>query len=149
MLHRTIKGVAGDYTGLRFNTGIAKLIELNNALTKLGTTPREIVEPLVLMVAPVAPHLSEELWRALGHEESLAFAPFPQADPTQLVEGTVTCVVQVQGKVRHRFEVPADITEQDLQQKAMRAERVTEVLQGKTVRKVIVRAPSLINIVAS
>ncbi|WP_168581730.1 leucine--tRNA ligase [Gephyromycinifex aptenodytis] len=148
LLHRTIDGVRTDYAGLRFNTAIAKLIELNNALTKLEVAPREIVEPLILMVAPVAPHIAEELWNRLGHQSSLAFTDFPQADPALLMDDSVTCVVQIQGKVRHRMEVPADIAAQDLEQLALGQERVAELLAGKTIRKVIVRAPSLVNIVA-
>ena len=99
--------MAKDYESLQFNTAIAKLIELNNALTKEsadGAAPRAIVEPLVLMTAPVAPHIAEELWSRLGHESSLAFEEFPAADEAMLVDETVTCVVQVQGKVRDRLQ---------------------------------------------
>ena len=87
---------------LHFNTAIARLIELNNHLVKSGTTTRDVAEPLVLMLAPLAPHVAEELWSRLGHDETLAFVPFPVADPALLVEESVTCVVQVAGKVRDR-----------------------------------------------
>ena len=97
-LHHTIDAVGRDYEGMRFNTAVAKLIELNNQLTPLPAVPRELAEPLVLMAAPMAPHLAEELWRRLGHDRSLAFEPFPQADPALLVDDTVTCVVQVAGQ---------------------------------------------------
>ncbi|MDQ6715176.1 MAG: leucine--tRNA ligase, partial [Actinomycetota bacterium] len=89
-VHRTIAGVRQDYEALRFNTAIAKLIELNNALTKLDVAPREAVEPLVLMLAPVAPHIAEELWSRLGHDGGVSFVPFPVADPALLVEDVVT-----------------------------------------------------------
>ena len=89
-----------DYESLRFNTAVAKLIELNNALTKLPAVPREVVEPLVVMLAPVAPHIAEELWARLGHEGGITYVPFPVADPAYLVDDTVTCVIQVKGKVR-------------------------------------------------
>src|SRR5699024_10549515 len=91
LLHQTIAAVSEDYGALGFNTAIARLIELNNALTKLDAVPRAAAEPLVLMVAPVAPHLAEELWSRLGHEESLSHAPFPVADKAKMVESSVTC----------------------------------------------------------
>ncbi|MGB6022724.1 MAG: class I tRNA ligase family protein, partial [Ornithinimicrobium sp.] len=144
---RTIEAVRADYEGLRFNTAIAKMIELNNLLTKLDEVPRVAVEPLVQMVAPVAPHLAEELWSRLGHGESLAFAPFPEADPALLVEDTVTCVVQIKGKVRDRIEVAADIDEATLREHALGTERIRELLGDAELRTVIVRAPKLVNIV--
>ena len=146
-LHRTIDGVRADYEALRTNTAVAKMIELNNHLTKLDAVPRAAVEPLVQMVAPVAPHLAEELWERLGHDGSLAYAPFPQADPTKLVEDTVTAVVQVKGKVRDRLEVPADVDEATLEGLALASEKVRAIIGDAPVRKVIVRAPSLVNIV--
>lgn len=146
-LHRTVDGVRADYEALRTNTAIAKMIELNNLLTRSGMAPRAAVEPLVQMVAPVAPHIAEELWQRLGHERSLAFEPFPEADPALLVDDTVTCVVQVKGKVRDRLEVPADISEGDLEALAMASERVRANIDGAAVRKVVVRAPGLVNIV--
>src|SRR6185312_7089086 len=100
-----------DVAGLRFNTAVAKLIVLNNHVTKLKRVPRFAAEALVLGVAPFAPHLAEELWSRLGHAESLAYAPFPQADPRYLVADEVTCVVQVQGKVRDKIQVAPDVTE--------------------------------------
>jgi leucyl-tRNA synthetase len=147
ILHRTIADVRTEMSAMRFNTAIARLIELNNHVTKLAATPREVVEPLVLMVAPVAPHIAEELWQRLGHDESLAFAPFPEADPALLVEETVTCVVQVAGKVRDRLEVPPSSDEDTLRALALASEAVQRVLDGRPVRKVIVRPPRLVNVV--
>lgn len=149
LLHRTADAVAADYDNLRFNVAIAKLIEFNNALTKLTAVPREAAEALVVMVAPVAPHLGEELWHRLGHEDSVVYQPFPQADPAYLVDDTVTCVVQVLGKVRARLEVPADIDAAALEATALAEPRIAALLEGKTVRKVIVRPPGLVNIVAN
>jgi leucyl-tRNA synthetase len=148
LLHKTIAAVRTDFHGLRFNTAIARLIEFNNALTKLPNVPREAVEALVVMTAPVAPHIAEELWARLGHSESLTFVDFPEADPALLVDATVTCVVQVQGKVRDRLEVAADISEEELQGLALASDKITSALAGKVIRKVIVRAPNLVNIVA-
>ncbi|MDO5710156.1 MAG: leucine--tRNA ligase [Micrococcales bacterium] len=147
VLHRTIAAVGSDFDGLRFNVAIAKLIELNNVLTKLPAAPRDVIEPLVLMTAPVAPHVAEELWSRLGHEESVVYQPFPQADPAYLVQDTVTCVIQVGGKVRSRIEVPANIDEAALQAAAVAEPRIADLLAGKTIRKVIARPPNLVNIV--
>ena len=102
-VHRTADGVGRDYAALHFNTAVAKLIELNNTLTKLPAVPREAAEAIVVMTAPVAPHIAEELWQRLGHDETITYQPFPQADPAMLVEDTVTCVVQVQGQVLDRI----------------------------------------------
>ncbi|HWO51357.1 MAG TPA: class I tRNA ligase family protein, partial [Ornithinibacter sp.] len=147
VLHRTIDAVRTDYAGLAFNTAIARLTELNNALTKLdGGVPREAAESIVLMVAPMAPHIAEELWARLGHEESLVHADFPVADPAFLVEDTVTCVVQVKGKVRDRFEVPSDITEDALRELALASPKVQAAVPDG-IRTVIVRAPKLVNVV--
>src|SRR4029453_3898339 len=97
---------------LRFNTAIAKLIQLTNTLTPLATTSREAIEPLVLMMSPFAPHLAEELWRKLGHGERLGDAASPGAAPAQLVAESITYPVQVNGKVRGRVEVAPDTTEE-------------------------------------
>ncbi|NKY24502.1 leucine--tRNA ligase [Cellulomonas denverensis] len=147
VLHRTIAGVAEDMGQMRINTAIAKLIVLNNHLTALPTVPRSVAEPLVLMTAPIAPHLAEELWQRLGHDRSLGHEPFPAVDERYLVEDTVTCVFQVQGKVRGRAEVPADITEERLTEVALADANVQRALDGREVRKVIVRAPKLVNVV--
>jgi leucyl-tRNA synthetase len=146
ILHRTIAAVRADYTNLSFNTAIARLIELNNALTKLDAVPREAAEKLVLMVAPVAPHIAEELWHRLGHPETLAYEPFPEADPALVVEETVTCVVQIRGKVRDRLEVPADITEDALRELALARPKVRAATDGG-IRTVVVRPPKLVNVV--
>ncbi|GCE77737.1 leucine--tRNA ligase [Cellulomonas biazotea] len=147
VLHRTIADVTADMEAMRLNTAIAKLIVLNNHLTTLPAAPRAAVEALVLMTAPVAPHVAEELWQRLGHDRSLAHEPFPVADPVFLVEETVTCVLQVQGKVRGRVEVPLDVTDEALTALALADEGVQRTLAGRDVRTVIVRAPRLVNVV--
>ena len=149
LLHKTIDALRTDYDGLRFNTAIARLIEFNNALTKLPNVPREAAEALIVMTAPVAPHIAEELWAKLGHGESLTYVDFPHPDPSLLVDDMVTCVVQVQGKVRERLQVAVDISEDDLQALALSGDKIKAALQAKVVRKVIVRAPNLVNIVAN
>ncbi|MGL5816320.1 MAG: leucine--tRNA ligase [Phycicoccus sp.] len=146
-LHRTVDAVRSDYSTLAFNTAIARLTEFNNALTKLdGGVPREAAEALVLMVSPLAPHIAEELWSRLGHRRSLAFEPFPVADPALLAHDTVTCVVQVRGKVRDRLEVASDITDDALRELALASPKVqASVPDG--IRTVVVRAPKLVNVV--
>ncbi|MEU3457982.1 leucine--tRNA ligase [Micromonospora sp. NPDC006766] len=145
LLHKVIDGVRGDMEAMRFNTAIAKLIELTNGLTRLPATPREVAEPLVLMVAPFAPHIAEELWQRLGHDTSLAYADFPAADPALLVAETVTYPVQVNGKVRGRIEVAADASEDDVRSAALSA--VEDSLAGKEPRKVIVVKGRMVSVV--
>lgn len=147
VLHRTIADVTADMEAMRINTAIAKLIVLNNHLTTLPEVPRGAIEPLVLMTAPIAPHLAEELWARLGHERSLAHEPYPVADPAYLVEDTVTCVLQVQGKVRGRVEVSTDVSDDELRSLALADAGVQRALAGRDVRTVIVRAPKLVNVV--
>jgi leucyl-tRNA synthetase len=132
---------------MRFNTAIAKLIELTNTLTKLPAVPAEVADPLVLMLAPLAPHAAEELWARLGHAESLAYVDFPVADPALLVEESVTCVVQVAGKVRDRIDVSPAIGEDELRELALSSPAVVKALEGRAVRTVVVRAPKLVNVV--
>jgi len=150
-LHKTIAGVRSDYDGLRFNTAGAKLIELCNYLTKhygAKGTPRQLAEPVVLMLAPLCPHIAEELWSKLGHEESLVRGPFPEADEQYLVEDTVEYPIQVNGKVRSRMTVPADASEEELRKAALADEKIAALLGGAEPRKVIVVPGRLVNVVA-
>jgi leucyl-tRNA synthetase len=148
LMHQTIDSVRADMAALRFNTAIARLIELNNHVTKLDAVPRDVAEMLVLLVAPFAPHLAEELWSRLGHDRSLAYEPYPQADPAYLVEETVTCVVQVDGKVRDRLEVSVTVDEDTLQELALASAAVQRAVAGRGVRTIVVRAPGLVNVVS-
>ncbi|RSS36712.1 leucine--tRNA ligase [Streptomyces sp. WAC08241] len=148
-LHKAIDGVAQDMAAMRFNTAIAKITELNNHLTKSGgALSRTVAEQLVLLVAPLAPHIAEELWRRLGHTESVVHQDFPVADPAYVVDETVTCVVQIKGKVKARLEVSPSITDAELETLALADPHVVAALGGAEIRKVIVRAPKLVNIVA-
>jgi leucyl-tRNA synthetase len=146
-LHRTIDGVREDYTNLRNNTAAAKLIEYTNHLTKAGVSARVALEPLVLMVAPLAPHLAEELWQRLGHADSLAHGPFPLADPRYLVADTVEYPVQVNGKVRGHVTVAADADRGAVEAAALADEKVLAFLAGATPKKMIVVPGRLVNIV--
>jgi leucyl-tRNA synthetase len=147
-LHKAIAGVREDYEHLRMNTAVAKLITLNNHLTGLNPVPREAAEALVAMVAPIAPHIAEELWERLGHEGGIAYVDFPVADERHLVEDTVTYPVQINGKVRGRIEVAAGADEEAVKAAALAEEKVAANLSGKDVKKVIVVAGKMVSIVA-
>jgi len=148
-LHKAIAGVREDYPALHYNTAAAKLIELNNHLTKEypGGAPRSVAEPLVLMLAPLAPHISEELWSILGHPETLAYADFPVADERFLVEDTVEYPIQVNGKVRSRVTVPADADRAAVEAAALADEKIVAALDGAAPKKVIVVPGRLVNVV--
>ena len=149
-LHRTIAGVRDDYENLRDNTVVAKLIELVNHLTKAypnGGAPREVVADVVLMVAPVAPHIAEELWQRLGHDRDLAHEPFPTFDESLLVDDTVELPVQINGKVRGRIVVPADAGKDDVVTAALGDEKVASHVAGKNVVKTIVVPGRMVNLV--
>jgi leucyl-tRNA synthetase len=152
LLHRTIAEVRDDMATLSFNTAVAKLITLNNRLTQVaqdGGAPREVVEPLVLMLAPLAPHAAEELWSRLGHGATLTFEDFPTPDPTWLVVDTVEIPVQVNGKVRGKVMVGADTDDVAIEEAARGVEAVAALLDAGTVRKVVVVPGRLINFVVS
>jgi leucyl-tRNA synthetase len=150
LLHRTIAAAREGMESLRFNAVIAKLTELNNHLTQHtgeAGAPRSVVEPLLLMLAPLAPHLAEELWAKLGHDESLAWEDFPTADPALLVEDTVELPVQINGKVRGHISAAPDATPDVLESLARADPRVAELLDGTSVRRVIAVPGRLVNFV--
>ena len=147
-LHRAIAGVHADFTALHYNTAAAKLIELNNHLTRRGApVPRAVAEPLVLMMAPLTPHIAEELWSRLGHGGTLAHGPFPVVDERWLVADTVEYPIQVNGKVRSRVVVAADAPGDDVRAAALADEKVVGALAGREPRKVIVVPGRLVNVV--
>ena len=148
LLHVTIAGVREELDNLRFNTAIAKLIEFNNHLTKLGGCPADMAEPLVKMLAPLAPHAAEELWAKLGHPGSITYEPFPVADPALLVADTVEYPVQINGKVRSHIVVPAGTDNDEVQSVALADAKVQAALAGATPKKVIVVSGRMVNIVA-
>jgi leucyl-tRNA synthetase len=146
-LHRTIREVTEDMDGLRFNTAIARFFELNNVLVGLDRVPREVAEALVRMIAPVAPHIGEELWERLGNAGSITTAPWPEYDADLAAEDTVTLVIQVNGKVRDRVQVPAGIDEAEATRRALASERVQALLGGAEPQRVIARPPDVVNLV--
>jgi leucyl-tRNA synthetase len=146
-MHRAIKKVGDDIAALRFNTAIAELIELNNAMVPLEKIPPELAENFVLMLNPLAPHLAEELWERLGHHKSLAARPWPSFDPAKLEDLTIELPVQVNGKLRDRIVVPATADEDTILHAAEHAEKVQPLLAGKTVKKRLYVAKKLVNFV--
>lgn len=148
-VNRAIEGVDADYAALRDNTAGAKLIELTNHLTKEypAGAPRSAVEPLVLMLAPLAPHIAEELWTVLGHNGSLAHGPFPTVDEAWLVDDTVDYPIQVNGKVRSRISVAADASREAVQAAALADEKIVALLNGGEPKKVIVVPGRMVNVV--
>src|SRR5205814_1568552 len=118
-----------------------------NHVTKVREVPRSVAETMLLLIAPLAPHIAEELWRRLGHEDSVVHHDFPVADEAYLVDETVTCVVQVKGKVKARIEVSPSVSDADLEARALAEPAVVGALGEAGIRKVIVRAPKLVNVV--
>ena len=150
LLHQTIASVADAMEGLRFNSAIARITELNNELTKSSNpVPLELAEKLVLMLAPLVPHIAEELWARLGHADSVVHQLFPSADVGLLVEDSIELPVQVNGKVRSRIVVSTDASPDELETLALADERISQLTSGNQIRKVIVVPKKMINVVIS
>ncbi len=149
-LHRAIAGVHADFAALHYNTAAAKLIELNNHLTKVYAivgVPRSVAEQMVQLMAPLTPHIAEELWSILGHDVSLAHGPFPVVDERYLVAETVEYPIQVNGKVRSRVTLPTDADTDAVTAAALADEKITAAVDGRTPRTVIVVPGRLVNVV--
>ncbi len=147
VLHRTIDAVTSMTEDLRFNTAISQMMVFVNELNQLAVRPRAVLETFVLLLAPYAPHLAEELWAQLGHQRSLAYEPWPVADPRYLVDDTVTVVVQVNGKLRDQIEVPADAAKDAVIAQARATGKIVPWLEGKTVVKEIFVPGKLVSLV--
>ncbi|MHC4936316.1 MAG: leucine--tRNA ligase [Planctomycetota bacterium] len=137
LLHRTIAAVDEDTGSLRLNTAIARMTEFVNEMNPQETRPRAVMEPFVLLLAPYAPHLAEEIWERLGHGESLLWHPFPEAESQWLVDDTVEVPVQVNGKIRARLSVATDITEEAIRELAFADQKVLAHVEGRQVVKFI------------
>lgn len=145
--HKTVRSVTEDIEGLRFNTAIARLMEMSNALLSLERQPRAVVETFVLLLSPFAPHFAEELWRVLGHPESLAHAPWPSFDPALAQDELREYAVQINGKLRHRLSADAGLSVADLLETVKADPRVIELLQGKQLVKAFAVPGRLVNFV--
>ncbi|MEO0557584.1 MAG: leucine--tRNA ligase [Bacteroidota bacterium] len=148
-LHATIQKVTEDIEGLRFNTAISAMMELVNAAYKWGAVPRAIVEPFLLLLAPFAPHLAEELWSRLGHASSLATADWPEFDESHLAQDTVEIAVQVNGKLRGTVTVAADASKETMLAAAKEESNVARYLADGTLRKEIAVPGRLVNFVVA
>ena len=148
--HATIKRVTDAMDGMHFNVAIAALIELNNQLVPLDHTPEWVAQTMIRLLAPLAPHLAEELWERTGHvlhDDSVAHTQWPEHDPSQLVSDTVEYPVQVNGKMRGKITVPADAGDDAVAARAKEDPNVAEHLAGKTIRKAIVVKGRMVNLV--
>jgi leucyl-tRNA synthetase len=148
ILHKTIRKVGEDTEGLRFNTAISAMMELCNHLTPMKVRPKSVLETFVLILAPYAPHIAEELWAVLGHANTLAYEPWPQYDPALTVDDEIEVPVQIGGKLKARLQVAADIDDATLEATAKAHPEVVKALEGKTIKRVIVKSKKLVNIVA-
>lgn len=147
--HQTVKKVTEDFEGLRFNTAISQLMVFINEAYKTPVLPKDYVEGFVKLLAPICPHIAEELWSKLGHSESISYDAWPAFDEMKLVDDEVEIVVQINGKVKAKLMVPSDANKEALEQIAMDDTTVKEQIDGKTVRKVIAVPGKLVNIVAN
>jgi leucyl-tRNA synthetase len=147
VLHKTIHGVTQDLERMSFNTSIAKMMEFTNYFLKCDVRPRAAMETLVLLLSPLAPHICEELWSLLGHDQSLARQPWPTFDPAAVHEDHVEIPVQINGKLRARITVPVDASPADTEQAARADARIAELLSGQTVLKVVVVPGRMVNFV--
>lgn len=149
LLHKTIAKVTEDIEAMRFNTAISTLMEFTNAATKWDRLPRAIAESFALLLAPLAPHLAEEMWQALGHGQTLAYEPWPQHDPGLLVADTLLIPVQINGKVRAKIEVPADADEDAVIGLANKDANVSRYLEGADIKRAIYVPGRIVNFVVT
>jgi leucyl-tRNA synthetase len=147
VLHKTIGGVTQDLDRMAFNTAIAKMMEFTNFFLKCETRPRAAMERLVLLLAPFAPHIAEELWELLGHRQSLAYEPWPAFDADAVREDTVEVPVQIKGKLRARVTVAAGASKEEIEEAARADARIAELLAGQDVVKVVVVPGRMVNFV--
>jgi leucyl-tRNA synthetase len=145
--HKTVRAVTEGIESLRFNTSIARLMELVNALTPMEQRPRSVVESLVLLLAPFAPHLCEELWQVLGHGESLTYVPWPTFNPDVASDDQREYVIQLNGRVRHKIVADANMPAETLLALVKADRMVKELLAGKNVVKEIAVPGRLVNFV--
>ena len=147
LLHQTIKKVTDDLDGMRFNTAISALMVFVNETTNAQQVSKSVLETFLLLLAPFAPHIAEELWQRLGHSKTLAYEPWPQYDPQYLREESVEVAVQVLGKIKARLVVPVNLAESDLRVKVLADSSVKEAIGSKEIKKFFVVPNRLVNII--
>lgn len=145
--HQTVKKVTEDYTEIRFNTGISQLMVFVNEANKQDVLPKVLAEGFVKLLAPIAPHISEELWQKLGHDETITYAEWPTFDESMLVENEVEVVVQINGKVKAKLVVAKDASKDEMEAAARADDKVLAAIEGKAIRKIIAVPGKLVNIV--
>nr|WP_033828107.1 leucine--tRNA ligase [Bacillus andreraoultii] len=147
--HRTVKKVTEDYNGLHFNTAISQLMVFINDAYKVDEVPKQYAEGFVQLLSPICPHIAEELWQILGHDDSITYSNWPTYDEEKLVDNEIEIVIQVNGKVRAKKKVPVNSTKEQLEEIAKNDENIQAQIAGKTIRKVIAVPGKLVNIVAN
>ncbi|MDH5164027.1 leucine--tRNA ligase [Heyndrickxia oleronia] len=147
--HQTVKKVTEDFNQLGFNTAISQMMVFINEAYKSDVLPKEYIEGFVKLLSPICPHIAEELWSKLGHEGTITYEAWPSFDESKLVDAEVEIVVQLNGKVRSKMMVSSEISREQLEAFVMEDEKVKELIDGKTIRKVIAVPGKLVNIVAN
>jgi leucyl-tRNA synthetase len=147
LLHQTIKKVGGDIDTFNFNTAISAMMILTNHLAKQQAIPKAVIEPFILILSPFAPHIAEELWEKLGHNQMLAYEPWPEFNPELVKEAQIELAIQVNGKIKDKIVVSAQADDEQIKQKALSSEKVIAALAGKQPKKIIVIKSRLVNIV--
>ncbi len=147
--HQTVKKVTEDLEALHFNTAISQMMVFINEAYKAEILPIQYMEGFVKLLSPICPHITEELWSRLGNNETLAYASWPAYDESKLVDDEIEIVIQINGKMRAKLQVPAGITKEEMEEIVMKNGKVQEQIDGKTIRKVIAVPGKLVNIVAN
>ncbi|NLB93498.1 MAG: class I tRNA ligase family protein, partial [Bacteroidales bacterium] len=147
LLHQTIKKVEADIENLKFNTAISALMVFNNAALKKGKVTRQTAETFAKILSPFAPHLGEELWSILGHENSLAYLPWPEVDEKLLTEESFEYPVSFNGKMRFRIELPLNMPQPEIEEAVLADPKAQKWIEGKTIRKFILVPQKIINVV--
>jgi len=146
-LHKTIKKVEEDIDNFSFNTSVSTFMIAVNELTAQKCTSKQVLEPLLILISPYAPHIAEELWEALGHTESISTTPFPKFEEKHLVESSKNYPISFNGKMRFTLELPLDMSKEDIEKTVLAYDKTQEQLQGRTPKKVIVVPGKIVNIV--
>lgn len=147
VLHGTIKKVTEDIEGIRLNTAISALMVFVNEFIGLEEKPRQAMEAFVVLLSPLAPHIAEEMWQKLGHEGTVAYQPWPQYDEAKIATNEVEIVLQVNSKIRGKMMMPVGTEPNVLEEKALSHNTVRELIEGKTIRKIIAVKDKLVNVI--